>query len=189
MAEVAATPENAERFRSINSHRVKWLEQEIDNLSEIVSLPNDFIIPGDTIAGAALSIARAAGVPLYYIGTGEDPLVLRVARGEKVELRERDDRAVRGVHLLLDLVPEPGQDRHHAHEHRDPDRDPQDHESRAQLVRQHDVDRKAERFPQELCAGGAPSADPVTHDAAPPPDRVGPPDSRDRARRRSRRRT
>ena len=59
MAEVAATPENAERFRFIDSSRVKWLEEQTDFLSTIVEMPKEFILPGDTLGGAALSMARA----------------------------------------------------------------------------------------------------------------------------------
>ncbi len=59
MAEVAATPENAEKFRSIDSARVTWLEEQTDALSEIVEMPKEFIVSGDSLAGAALSLARA----------------------------------------------------------------------------------------------------------------------------------
>ena len=58
MAEVAATPENAEKFRSIDAARVTWLEEQTDALSEIVEMPKEFILPGDSLAGAALSLAR-----------------------------------------------------------------------------------------------------------------------------------
>jgi cob(I)alamin adenosyltransferase len=59
MAEVAATPDNANRFRSIDDARVKWLEQQTDLLSEVVEMPKEFILPGDSLAGAALSLGRA----------------------------------------------------------------------------------------------------------------------------------
>lgn len=59
MAEVAATPENAETFRHIDEERVKWLEHETDELSKVVEMPREFILPGDTLGGAALSLARA----------------------------------------------------------------------------------------------------------------------------------
>jgi len=59
MAEVAATPENAEKFRFINEARVTWLEQQTDALSKLVEMPREFILPGDSMAGAALSLARA----------------------------------------------------------------------------------------------------------------------------------
>jgi cob(I)alamin adenosyltransferase len=59
MAEVAATPENAPRFHFIDSARVNWLEKQTDELSAIVEMPKQFILPGDTLGGAALSLARA----------------------------------------------------------------------------------------------------------------------------------
>lgn len=58
MAEVAATPENAEKFRFIAAPRVAWLEQQTDELSKLVEMPQEFILPGDSLAGAALSLAR-----------------------------------------------------------------------------------------------------------------------------------
>jgi cob(I)alamin adenosyltransferase len=59
MAEVAATPENAKRFHFIDETRVNWLESQTDELSAIVEIPKQFILPGDTLGGAALSLARA----------------------------------------------------------------------------------------------------------------------------------
>jgi cob(I)alamin adenosyltransferase len=59
MAEVAATPENAEQFRFIDSGRIQWLEEQTDALSKLVEMPKEFILPGDSVAGAALSLARA----------------------------------------------------------------------------------------------------------------------------------
>ena len=58
MAEVAATPENAPRFRKISAERVAWLEQQTDLISTQVSLPNQFILPGDSLPGGMLSLAR-----------------------------------------------------------------------------------------------------------------------------------
>jgi cob(I)alamin adenosyltransferase len=59
MAEVAATPENAEKFHFIDESRVAWLEEQTDKLSKRVEMPREFILPGDSLAGAALSLARA----------------------------------------------------------------------------------------------------------------------------------
>jgi cob(I)alamin adenosyltransferase len=59
MAEVAATPENAARFRKIDASRVDWLEHEVDLLSDQVAIPKQFIVPGDSPAGAALALSRA----------------------------------------------------------------------------------------------------------------------------------
>ena len=59
MAEVAATPENAEKFHFIDEARVAWLEEQTDAISKLVEMPREFILPGDSLAGAALSLARA----------------------------------------------------------------------------------------------------------------------------------
>jgi cob(I)alamin adenosyltransferase len=58
MSEIAATPENVSHFRKINAERVKWLEHQIDEISLQVKIPDEFIIPGDSKAGAALDLAR-----------------------------------------------------------------------------------------------------------------------------------
>jgi cob(I)alamin adenosyltransferase len=58
MAECAATPENAERFRKIDAQKVDWLEKQTDALSALVNVPNEFILPGDSLAGAAVALAR-----------------------------------------------------------------------------------------------------------------------------------
>ncbi len=58
MAEVAATPENASRFRSIDAEKVTWLERQTDFLSSQVEMPKEFIIPGDSPASASLALAR-----------------------------------------------------------------------------------------------------------------------------------
>ena len=58
MAEVAATPENAATFRTIDADSVNWLEEQTDEISKITTVPREFIIPGDTPGGAALDLAR-----------------------------------------------------------------------------------------------------------------------------------
>jgi cob(I)alamin adenosyltransferase len=58
MAEVAATPENAITFHAIDQARVTWLEEQTDQISATVPVPQEFIIPGDTHGGAALDLAR-----------------------------------------------------------------------------------------------------------------------------------
>jgi cob(I)alamin adenosyltransferase len=59
MAEVAATPENADKFQGIDAASVTWLEKQADAITRLVDLPKEFILPGDTPSGAALSLARA----------------------------------------------------------------------------------------------------------------------------------
>ena len=58
MAEVAAAPEHANQFH-FEEGRVQWMEAQTDLLSKTVEMPNEFIIPGDSIGGASLSLARA----------------------------------------------------------------------------------------------------------------------------------
>ena len=58
MAEIAASPEQAVQFRKVNDGRVSWLEGQIELVSAQVTLPRDFIVPGDSPAGAALALAR-----------------------------------------------------------------------------------------------------------------------------------
>jgi cob(I)alamin adenosyltransferase len=59
MAELATLPENYEKlgYRITNEH-VKRLEQVEESLKNEVEIPNKFIIPGDTVDGAALDLAR-----------------------------------------------------------------------------------------------------------------------------------
>ncbi len=59
MAEVAATAGTAGQFHFIDAARVTWLESQIEQLSATVTMPREFILPGDSLAGAALSMARA----------------------------------------------------------------------------------------------------------------------------------
>jgi cob(I)alamin adenosyltransferase len=58
MAELAATREEAPRFRQIDEGRVAWLESQIERIGARVEMPEEFIIPGDSAPGAALDLAR-----------------------------------------------------------------------------------------------------------------------------------
>jgi len=58
MAETAAPPENADQFQ-FDAARVEWLEKQTDALSKTIEMPKEFILPGDSQSGAALSLARA----------------------------------------------------------------------------------------------------------------------------------
>ncbi len=58
MAEVAAAPEHAGQFHVIDAARVAWLEAKTDALGDSVTLPREFILPGDSTSGAAFSLAR-----------------------------------------------------------------------------------------------------------------------------------
>ena len=59
MAELASPPENYEKlgFRMTIEH-VQHLEQVEESLKQEVEIPNKFIVPGDTLDGATLDLAR-----------------------------------------------------------------------------------------------------------------------------------
>lgn len=59
MAEAAASPENLARFRKIGPAEVENLEAQIARLESSTNSPGGFILPGDTLSSAALSLARA----------------------------------------------------------------------------------------------------------------------------------
>src|SRR5947209_16304164 len=59
MGELATTPENYEKMGlRMTVEHVQWLEQVEESLKQEVEIPNKFIIPGDTLEGAALDLAR-----------------------------------------------------------------------------------------------------------------------------------
>lgn len=59
MSELAASPQAAAGFRAIDADRVRWLEEQIDAVTAQVKWPREFIVPGDSAAGAYLDLARA----------------------------------------------------------------------------------------------------------------------------------
>lgn len=84
MAEIAATPESAHKFRKIDSNRVEWVEEQIDHSSSIISMPDEFIVPGDSIGGAFLAQARTVVrraerrvAQLFHANEIENPELLR----------------------------------------------------------------------------------------------------------------
>ncbi len=62
MGELATTPENYETMTKQGLHmtpeHIQWLEQIEEELKQEVEIPNRFIIPGDTVDGAVLDLAR-----------------------------------------------------------------------------------------------------------------------------------
>lgn len=62
MGELATPPENYEAMTKqglrVTPEHVKWMEQIEEELKQEVEIPNRFIIPGDTVDGAALDLAR-----------------------------------------------------------------------------------------------------------------------------------
>jgi cob(I)alamin adenosyltransferase len=83
MSEVGATPENAEKFRFIDSARVKWLETQTDSIAAEVEMPKEFILPGESPSSAMLALARTIirraerrVVELHHAGGPENPSLL-----------------------------------------------------------------------------------------------------------------
>jgi cob(I)alamin adenosyltransferase len=60
MTEISADFENAKRFSRMDEVRVNWLENQITEISATVAMPSDFILPGDSLAGAFVDNARTA---------------------------------------------------------------------------------------------------------------------------------
>jgi cob(I)alamin adenosyltransferase len=58
MSELAASPEAAVMFDKISDAQVAWVEAQIADLEQRVTMPREFIIPGETPASAAFSMAR-----------------------------------------------------------------------------------------------------------------------------------
>ena len=58
MAELSAPKENASKFRVIDGDRLTWLEDKIGSISASIESPREFIVPGDSITGATLALAR-----------------------------------------------------------------------------------------------------------------------------------
>jgi cob(I)alamin adenosyltransferase len=89
MAEVAAAPENAAAFRTLERARFEWLESQTEALSNLAPLPGGFILPGDSPAGAALDLART---------------VVRRAERRVAELLERGELANRLLQQYLNRL-------------------------------------------------------------------------------------
>jgi cob(I)alamin adenosyltransferase len=58
MGEVATKPAGTYTSKKMEQSRVTWLEAQIDQLETTNTVVKEFILPGDTTAGAAISLAR-----------------------------------------------------------------------------------------------------------------------------------
>lgn len=58
MGELAFTDEIRPESMRLTPDRVDWLSETTDRLSGEIDLPRQFILPGDTVGGAALDVAR-----------------------------------------------------------------------------------------------------------------------------------
>ncbi len=83
MSEIAANPENVENFRSIDIQKINWMESTIQKFDRKVNMPFEFIVPGDSLAEAALDLARTVirraerrVVELAHAGDVENPNIV-----------------------------------------------------------------------------------------------------------------
>lgn len=106
MAELAFIDELRPDAHRLGAERVEWLEASIAAVEATVTLPPQFVLPGDTVPGAALDVARTVvrraerlAVGLGRSGERMNPEILRylnrlstlvfiIARAE--DLSERD---------------------------------------------------------------------------------------------------
>lgn len=58
MAELAFVDATRPESLHFSAERVDWLESAIAQVQESVELPREFIVPGDTVPGGALDVAR-----------------------------------------------------------------------------------------------------------------------------------
>lgn len=85
MAELATPPENYDRVDfKIRPEDVAWLEELSDELKQQVEIGKVFIVPGETVTGAALDLARTIVrrgerqvARLYHEGDVRNPEALR----------------------------------------------------------------------------------------------------------------
>lgn len=83
MAELAFAPSLQQQRYHITGEHVRRIERETDELSAEVQLPPHFVLPGDTVPGGALDVARTVirraerlAVKLAHDGQIENPQVL-----------------------------------------------------------------------------------------------------------------
>ena len=84
MAELAFVDELRPDAYRLPAERVGWVEESIAAVEATVELPPQFVIPGDTVAGAALDVARTVvrraerlAVALDHAGQMPNPEILR----------------------------------------------------------------------------------------------------------------
>lgn len=84
MAELAFTDATRPDTLRLPQARVAWLEASTDAIADTVTLPREFVVPGDTVPGAALDVARTVArraervaVHLDQHGQMPNPQILR----------------------------------------------------------------------------------------------------------------
>jgi cob(I)alamin adenosyltransferase len=93
MGDLATVPESATRPPWLAADRLDWLERQTDILGAEVEMPKAFIVPGDSLAGATLEIART-------VTRRAERLVARLAHEGEL----RDDTPLKYLNRLSSLL-------------------------------------------------------------------------------------
>lgn len=93
MADLATLPETATRPPWLSAQRLAWLEGTTDALGAEVEMPKAFIVPGDSVSGATLEVART-------VVRRSERLVARLTH----EGEARDDTPLRYLNRLSSLL-------------------------------------------------------------------------------------
>jgi cob(I)alamin adenosyltransferase len=93
MGDLATVPESATRPPWLAADRLDWLEARTDALGAEVEMPKAFIVPGDSLASAALEVART-------VTRRAERLVARLAHEGEL----RDDTPLKYLNRLSSLL-------------------------------------------------------------------------------------
>ena len=93
MADLATLPETATRPPWLTSSRLDWLETCTEQVGATIQMPKAFIVPGDSLAGATLEVART-------VVRRAERLVARLTHDGEV----RDDVPLKYLNRLSSLL-------------------------------------------------------------------------------------
>jgi len=84
MSDLASTPETIDRYEFKDLSRLSWLETTTDDIGDKMEMPKAFVVPGNSVPGAAFDIARTVVrraerkvVSLIVKGYCSNPLIVR----------------------------------------------------------------------------------------------------------------
>lgn len=93
MADLATLPETATRPPWLNVERLAWLEAQTNAFGAEIEMPKAFIVPGDSVSGATLEVART-------VARRAERLVARLSHEGEL----RDDTPLKYLNRLSSLL-------------------------------------------------------------------------------------
>lgn len=93
MADLATLPETATRPPWLSRERLDWVEEATSRLGAEIEMPRAFIVPGDSLSGASLEVART-------VVRRAERLVARLTHDGEV----RDDTPLKYLNRLSSLL-------------------------------------------------------------------------------------